>query len=316
MFYPQLIKMKIQTLFSLLLLSLLFTTSCKEKQEIAPVDSFVILGTIQDSTTNRIFATVETALDHFSCDTLSVTNNQFSFVFPTDSVVRIRLYTDSISTSFYIDSKDTIKATIYPDSFLIKGSNLHYTQYPIDSFLLLDKDSVRTLPLLLQDHISQYKKNTQTLTVGKKMPYAIFKDLDEKNISTLEMQGTVRLYSFYHTKDTVSLNRVLDLRNVQKKYKNKDIEFIHIALDQNDTIWEKTRKENKLQEGRLVRVKEGFNNRHIRSLGIKTLPYNILVDGKALIVATSIYGDSLAHLLKNHVKNKKPKAKSKSSNSR
>ncbi len=302
--------MKMKTLYALLLLSTLFTISCKEQPKATPAPTFVINGAIQDSITQRVFTTVEMALDDFTCDTLPVSNNLFSYVFETDSVVRVRLYTDSVSTSFYICSHDSIHATLYPDSILIEGLSLPYAQNEISSFLLIDKDSLSTLPQLLQDHIRAYKKDK--LQVGKKMPSAYFKDQDNKGINTIEMNDATRLYSFYHTKDSASFAKIIALKDLQKKYKKKNIQFIHVCLDDNDSIWKETLKENKLDEGTLVHVKQGFNNKDIQSLGIQTVPFNVLVDGKAFVIATAVYGDSLSNLLKTHVKNKtqKPKAKS------
>ncbi len=283
------------SLFSLILTSLLIV-SCKEEVKVIP-NFFNIEGTVESDSIDKVYAMIQGGTDRFSLDTIDVVNGGFSFSEELDSVVRVKLYTDSVFTTFYMNVKDSLSATINDSTIIVTGLSLPYAQSSIADIDILSNDSISTFPTVIRDRVNAMRENRDAITVGKRIPYSLFVDNKGKSFSSLEDNKKAKLVSFWASWDSTSMEQIKELKEIEKATKKYAIEFINVSIDTNDSIWREIVDDNKFvgSQGRITR---GLADDYAKSLGINNLPYNILTNDKRTIIATDVYGDSLINLIK------------------
>ncbi len=295
--------------FSLILASLL--VSCKEEQT-EPPTFFNIDGKVDSDSIAKVYAMMQGGTDRFSLDTINVVNGSFSFSQELDSVVRVKLYTDSIFTTFYMNGNDSISAIINDSTIEVTGLSLPYAECSIEDINALPNDSISKLPTVIRDRVKAMRENRDMIKLKTKIPYGLFVDKDGKSFSSLEDNEKAKLISFWASWDSTSIKRIKDLKEIEKKTKGRAIEFINVSIDTNDSIWQEVIKENKFV-GREGRITKGLADDYAKRMGINTLPYNIFTNDNRVVIATDVYGDSLINLIKENTiltkDIKKPKAK-------
>ncbi len=303
--------MKSLYFFFSLLLAFLFV-SCKEEQVVVPATFFNIDGTVESDSIVKVYTMMQGGTDKFTLDTIDVINGRFSLSQELDSVVRVKLYTDSIFTTFYMDGNDSISATINDSTILISGLSLPYAENSIEDFTGLSNDSLSGYPTVIRDRVKAMKANMDIIKLKTKIPYGLFVDDKGKSFSSLEDNKKGKLISFWATWDSTSMERLKDLKEIEKKTKGRAIEFINVSIDVNDSIWKEVIKEKKYV-GRQARFTRGLADDYAKSMGVNNLPYNIFTNDARTVIATDVYGDSLINLIKeNTILTKdipKPKAK-------
>ncbi len=298
--------------FSLILASLL--VSCKEEQVVVPATFFNIDGIVESDSIAKVYTMMQGGTNKFTLDTIDVINGSFSFSQELDSVVRVKLYTDSVFTTFYMDGNDSISATITDSTILVTGLSLPYAENSIEDFAGLSSDSLSDYPTVIRDRVKAMKENMDLIKLNTKIPYGLFVDKDGKSFSSLEDNKKGKLFTFWATWDSTSMERVKALKEIEKKTKGRAIEFINVSIDINDSIWQEVIDENKFV-GRQARITRGLADDYAKRMGVNNLPYNIFTNDARTVIATDVYGDSLINLIKeNTILTKdipKPKIKAK-----
>ena len=282
--------------FSLILASLL-VVSCKEKQIEVPPTFFNIEGIVESDSIDKVYTMLQGGTDRFTLDTVDVVNGRFSFSQALDSIVRVKLYTDSVFTTFYMNGTDSITAIINDSTIVVTDLSLPYAKLGILDFDILAKDSLAKFPTVIRDRVEAMRKNRDRVKHKIKIPYSLFVDKEGKSFSTLEDNKKAKLISFWASWDSTSMERIKDLKEIEKKTKGRAIEFINVSIDTNDSIWQEVIKDNKFV-GREGRITRGLADDYAKRMGINTLPHNILTNDKRTVIATDVYGDSLINLIK------------------
>ena len=99
-----------------------------------------------------------------------------------------------------------------------------------------------------------------------------------------------------------------DVVKLSKKFKDKPLRFVNISMDTNDSIWNEKIKELGLPDKNFI-LQRGFNSDVCNKIGIRTIPYNIVLNNKLIIEAKNIYGKELTELLDKKVPKQFPKKK-------
>ena len=179
--------------FSLILASLL-VVSCKEKQIEVPPTFFNIQGIVESDSIDKVYTMLQGGTDRFTLDTVDVVNGRFSFSQALDSIVRVKLYTDSVFTTFYMNGTDSITATIKDSSILVTDLSLPYAKLGILDFDILAKDSLAKFPTVIRDRVEAMRKNRDRVKHKIKIPYSLFVDNEGKSFSTLEDNKKSKTY--------------------------------------------------------------------------------------------------------------------------
>ncbi len=298
--------------FILILASLL--VSCKEEQEVVVATFFNIDGVVESDNIDKVYAMIQGGTDRFSLDTIDIVDGGFSYSQELDSVVRVKLYTDSVSTTFYMNVEDSLTATINDSMIIVSGLSLPYADSSISDIDSLSDDSISTFPTVIRDRVKAMRENRDVLPIDKRVPYSLFVDNEGKSFSSLEDNKKAKLISFWASWDSTSVEQIKELKEIEKQTKKYAIDFINVSIDINDSIWKEVIKENKFV-GRQGRIGKGLADDYSKTMGINTFPHNILTNDRRDIIATDVYGDSLINLIKeNTILTKdivKPKTKKK-----
>ena len=288
-----------------LLLILLCLAACK-KQAPEKEKSFIIQGTI-DQHIDSLSAFIELTPDSFVIEKVPVEKQNFKIRFATDSLVQIFLF-DSLNQqhTLYIYPYDSLSVTIKNGKMNISGKTNRYTKWSNEAYIQNNPDSLLTdslMPGLIRKQLkTYYNNNKKALQIGSRLPYVSL--IDEKsNTFTTMAEARYQLFTFWALWDSVSISRVKELNSLSKKLKNKDIAFISICLESNDSIWKK-RIETYSIPGRNAMLTEGFAGDNAQKLGINSLPQNILVNQTATILKKNLFGKALEEYLMTEVPDK------------
>lgn len=77
---------------------------------------------------------------------------------------------------------------------------------------------------------------------------------------------------------------ISDLKKLQRLFKNDDVVFINVSIEENDVRWRIFINEKKIGGINLI-TKEIFNSAIVKEYEIKAIPHYILVDRKGNIVS-------------------------------
>lgn len=102
-----------------------------------------------------------------------------------------------------------------------------------------------------------------------------------------ENPAVVAAYNKYHT----------------SVFKNgKGFEVLSVSLDQNSLAWEKAIEKDQLIWPYHVSDLQGWNNAAAKRYGVNSIPSNVLVDEKGIIIAKNLRGVELEKALESHLK--------------
>lgn len=285
-------------LFPLFLMLILLAGSCKKNEPVIP--TFLLKGEIVNPDSTALIAVIQNTMNTFVIDTVAIRNNMFEITHATDSLLKVDLLTGGKAYSVYIRGGDTLQVKIAGDSVGIVGKARPFALWNINNYISHPTDSLQHYPPIIRKQIDTYRANTTRNAIGRRMPYVLMKDIKDENVSTLEAKGCYRVFTFWATWDTLSVKQVKEVAALAKKMEKKAIEFINISVDANDSIWQKEVKALKLP-GRNIRLKEGFADEKAQTLGILTLPGNLILNNESNIVGKNKFGKDLDLFLEKEV---------------
>ena len=120
--------------------------------------------------------------------------------------------------------------------------------------------------------------------VAKGQPSPTFKylDIDGKEVSLSDLAGKYVYVDVWATWCGPCRGEIPHLKELEKKYKDKNIYFVSISCDQDKAAWEKMVKEQKL-EG--VQLHKGEDREFMETFMIRSIPRFILLDPEGKIVS-------------------------------
>lgn len=286
--------------FALFLLLIVLVAGCKKTGPVLP--SLYLKGEIEQIHDSSLIAIIQTGINTFVQDTVAVKQNHFELRYPTsaDSLVKVNLLSGDKVYSVYMAGNDTLQIKIAGDSLRVNGKLKPFSLWSIQNYLLNPHDSLGYYPPLIRAEIETYRANQSKDAIGKRIPYVLFKDMKDRNISTLEAKGQYRLITFWATWDSLSVTRVKGLPEIARKMEQKGLEFITISLDANDSIWRAQVKKLNLP-GYNIRLQEGFADTKAVTLGVRTIPENRILNPESLVIEKNIFGKELQQYLEKEI---------------
>jgi thiol-disulfide isomerase/thioredoxin len=148
-----------------------------------------------------------------------------------------------------------------------------------DMFLSIFKENVKCKYYI--DEINSIVNRLKSLEKGNKSYPFIFKDIDSKSVSLDSLKGKYKYICVWSSwcipcrKDLIAFNLL------RKKYKNKNIEFVSVSIDQNRKEWKRRLKEDNLGG---IQLNYFGDNKFLEAYMIYSIPRFILLDKNGFII--------------------------------
>lgn len=148
-------------------------------------------------------------------------------------------------------------------------------------------------------HLREREALMTQLKIGAKAPNFTSKTLENK---TFRLTDEVRkhdytLLNFWASWSRKSREENPELVKIYNKYNKKGFEIVGVSLDEDNALWEKAVKEDKLSWTQVCDFKK-WESPSAQTYMIKEVPSNILIDREGKIIAFNLSTEELAMQLK------------------
>lgn len=224
-----------------------------------------------------------------------------------NNVVRIlrfnALSKDSVLNKIdpYLIEKGIIK-NIFKDtpfSVALLAFNLHkriksFTQYPwllggVDEFINEFEDEPGAGeygPILLQEFVKT-KASLYSLAPGAVAPKFKLKDNNEKTVALSDLKGKVVYLDIWASWCAPCRKEIPALKDLQEKYKERELEIVSISIDTKMDNWLKIIKDYKLGGIQLIDNVGSEKSKTARDYNVHGVPHFVLIDKRGKIVLPS-----------------------------
>ena len=125
---------------------------------------------------------------------------------------------------------------------------------------------------------------SERLASGKPSPvFNNYENAKGGTTSLSDLKGKFVYVDVWATWCRPCIGEIPVLKELQNKFRGKNIEFVSISVDENREAWLKTIKEKELKGVQLLSDKS-FNSQFIREYGITEIPVFILLDKEGKII--------------------------------
>ncbi|MBE8714055.1 TlpA family protein disulfide reductase [Sphingobacterium hungaricum] len=138
----------------------------------------------------------------------------------------------------------------------------------------------------------RYIKTLERTSVGKKAPGITQFDLKGEPYSLSDLQGKYVLIDFWASWCPDCIRAIPDLLVTYNEFKDKNFDILGVSFDREFAPWEKAVKNYKL-DWKHISDLQSWGNAAGQVYGVKSIPQNILVDPKGIIVARNVHGEEL-----------------------
>jgi len=142
------------------------------------------------------------------------------------------------------------------------------------------------------------------LEIGDIAPEIRLPNLKGVNVALSASRGKVVLIDFWASWCTPCVKEQSELAGCYKRYKDSDFtngkgfEIYGVSLDNKKAEWENTITKAKISWTQVSDLKF-WTSPITKTYNIQALPYNVLVDGKGIIIAKNLHGTELEQFVKN-----------------
>ena len=148
-------------------------------------------------------------------------------------------------------------------------------------------------------------KTLKTTAVGAQLTNFNYQDMDGELSPMIDhVDSQLKLLDFWASWCPPCRQESKYLRQLHSKYQESDLNIRSISLDTRQERWIKAVKEDQRNWVNL-NAERGLNQESIEQLGIKALPFNILLDKDNRIVAKNIHGKVLTQFIDQYLADRK-----------
>ncbi|MDA8594966.1 TlpA family protein disulfide reductase [Flavobacteriaceae bacterium] len=148
-------------------------------------------------------------------------------------------------------------------------------------------------------------KTLKTTAIGAQLENFNYKNIDgEVSPMIAHVDTRLKLLDFWASWCPPCRQDSKYLRQLHSKYQESDLNIRSISLDTRQERWFKAIKEDQRNWVNL-NAEKGLNASSIEQLGIKALPFNILLDKDNRIIAKNIHGKSLTQFIDRYLANQR-----------
>jgi thiol-disulfide isomerase/thioredoxin len=140
------------------------------------------------------------------------------------------------------------------------------------------------------------------LEIGDKAPDIRLASPSGEEIALSSLKGKIVLIDFWATWCAPCLKEQPELAKLYAMYKpadfigGKGFEIYGVSLDSDKSAWEEVLKKVKISWVQVSDLKY-WKSPVAKTYTIKELPFNVLIDGKGIILAKNLHGDDLSREL-------------------
>ncbi|MCY7293497.1 MAG: TlpA family protein disulfide reductase [Ferruginibacter sp.] len=151
---------------------------------------------------------------------------------------------------------------------------------------------------------SAYKANAlitrRRLTVtetGKQFPSLALTDTLGKQTLVEDYKGKIVLIDFWSSWCMPCRQQIPALKEIYKKYKNKDFEIVGISLDKDKTAWLNAIKNDNQNWLQFCELKGWPQDKIARYLNIYSIPSNFLIDKNGIILGQDLSPEQISYII-------------------
>ena len=152
--------------------------------------------------------------------------------------------------------------------------------------------------LLFGSTISTLSAQTTGLEIGNKSPEIKLPTVKGDTVALSSLKGKLVLIDFWGTWCSPCVEEQTELARLYQKYKpvtftnGKGFEIYGVSLDAKKANWENFVTKNKINWIQVSDLKF-WRSPVAKTYNIQGLPFNVLIDGKGIIVAKNLHGADL-----------------------
>lgn len=143
----------------------------------------------------------------------------------------------------------------------------------------------------------RYIKTLENTSVGKKAPGFTQFDLKGDPYSLSDLKGKYVLIDFWASWCPDCIREIPDLLVTHQEFKDKNFEILGVSYDKEFAAWSNAVKKYNL-DWKHISDLQNWANSAGQLYGVKSIPQNVLVDPKGIIVARNLHGEELRKILR------------------
>ncbi|WP_282015282.1 TlpA disulfide reductase family protein [Marinifilum flexuosum] len=136
---------------------------------------------------------------------------------------------------------------------------------------------------------------------GASFPEIKLPDTNGKDVALSSLKGKFIVLSFWASQDPNSRKQNKTLKKIYDKYKSKGLRIYQISVDQDEELWKKAIKEDKMNWTNVCDPENG-SSYAVRLLNVQRVPANYLIDQRGEIVGKDLFARRLEEKVAEYVK--------------